>query len=314
MLSRRTAALVISLILACYGQVDIQPRPKRPDNQEKPPLPTLRVDTTLVLVPVTVSDPMKRTVTGLGKENFRLFDDGVEQTITQFAREDEAIAVGFVFDASGSMGDKLNRSRLAAREFFKTGNPEDEFFLVEFDSSPKLVVPLTRDIGAIENEVLFSRSRGSTALLDAVLLGLGEIRKSTKNKKALLIVSDGGENHSRYSEGELRNVLRESDMLIYAVGVFGGGRTPEETGGPELLTRIAEQTGGRMLSAGWAEIPDIARAISLELRNRYVLGFSPRNPQRDGRYHRLQVKIISPRGMPRLSAHWRTGYYAPMQW
>jgi VWFA-related protein len=266
-----------------------------------------------VLVPVAVSDAMNRTVTGLEKENFQLFDNGVEQTVTQFARDDEPIAVGFVFDASGSMGAKLNRSRLAAREFFTTGNPEDEFFLVEFDSSPKLVVPLTRDIGDIENQVLFSRSHGSTALLDAVILALGEIRKSAKNKKALLLISDGGENHSRYSERELRNALRESEALIYAMGVFGGGRTGEEMGGPALLTEIAEQTGGRMLSAGWSEIPDVARAISLELRNRYVLGFSPRSLRRDGLYHRLQVKIVSPRGMPRLRAHWRTGYYAPMQ-
>jgi VWFA-related protein len=256
---------------------------------------------------------MNRTVTGLEKENFRIFDNGIEQAITQFARDDEPIAVGFVFDASGSMGAKLSRSRLAAKEFFKTSNPEDEFFLVEFDSSPTLLVPLTRDFGEIEDQVLFSRSRGSTALLDAILLALGEIRKSTKNKKALLVISDGGENHSRYSEGELRKVLREADVLIYAMGVFGGGSTPEERAGPTLLTEIAEQTGGRMLSTGWAEIPDIARAIGLELRNRYVLGFSPRNLQRDGRFHRLQVKIISPRGMPRLRAHWRTGYYAPMQ-
>jgi|ERR1039458_5540260 Ca-activated chloride channel family protein len=311
MVLRRTAALAIGVILACPGQVDIQPRPKRPDNQEKQQ-PTVRVDTNLVLVPVSVSDPMNRTVTGLEKGNFQLFDNGVEQTISQFARDDEPIAVGFVFDASGSMRAKLNRSRLAAKEFFNTSNPQDEFFLVEFDSSPRLLVPLTRDIGEIEDQVLFSRSRGSTALLDAVLLALGEIRKSTKNKKALLLISDGGENNSRYSEGEVRNVLRESDVLIYAMGVFGGGRTPEEMSGPALLTEIAEQTGGRMLSTGWAEIPDIAKAISLELRNRYVLGFSPRNLQRDGRYHRLQVKIISPRGMPRLRAHWRTGYYAPM--
>lgn len=174
-------------------------------------------------------------------------------------------------------------------------------------------MPLTRDIGAIEDQILFSRSRGSTALLDAVLLALGEVHKSTKNKRALLIISDGGENNSRYSQTEVRNVLREADVLVYAIGVFGGGTTPEERGGAGLLKQLAEQTGGRMLAEGWAEVPDIAKAISLELRNRYVLGFYPSDQRRDGRYHRLRVEMISPRGLPKLQAHWRTGYYAAGQ-
>src|SRR5215471_14744723 len=158
--------------------------------------------------------------------------------------DDEPIAVGLVFDTSGSMGDKLRRSRMAATEFFRAANPDDEFFLVEFDNSPRLEVPLTTDTGKIENQLTFSRSHGSTALLDAVYLSLHEMRRSKRNKKALLIISDGGDNHSRYTATEVRNVVRESDTLIYAIGVFGGGSTPEEFGGPGLLSNIAEQTGG----------------------------------------------------------------------
>ena len=197
---RRLAGLSMLLAATIAGQVHVEPRPKpAPPKKDAPGPANIRVDTTLILVPVSVNDPLNRPVSGLEKENFRVFDDKVEQSITQFAMDDEPVAVGLVFDTSGSMGDKLQRSRMAAREFFRIANPEDEFFLVEFDDSPKLRVPLTSDTGTIENELIFSKSHGSTALLDAVYLALHEMRKSKKNKKALLIISDGGDNHSRYS-------------------------------------------------------------------------------------------------------------------
>ena len=305
--------LALSAPMAFHGQVSIQPRekiaPKDPKGQT--PQPTLRVDTSLVLVPVSVNDPLNRPVSGLEKENFRVFDDRVEQTITQFAMDDEPVTVGMVFDTSGSMGSKLHRSRMAAQEFFKTANPEDQFFLVEFDSAPRLEVPMTGDTGKIENQLIFSRSHGSTALLDAIYLALHEMKKSKMSKKALLVISDGGDNNSRYTALEVQNIVRESDVLIYAIGVFGGGSTAEEAGGPALLNRIAEQTGGRMYEANPVELPNIALKIGVDLRNRYVLGFSPQNQQRDGRYHRVLVQVVPPRGLPKLRAHWRLGYYAP---
>jgi len=151
-----------------------------------------------VLVPVSVNDPLNRPVSGLEKENFRVFDDQIEQTITQFAMDDEPVTVGLVFDTSGSMGAKLSRSRMAAVEFFRTANPEDQFFLVELDNAPRLELPLTNDTGLIENQLIFSQSKGSTALLDAIYLALHEMKKSKMSKKALLVISDGGDNHSRY--------------------------------------------------------------------------------------------------------------------
>ncbi|HEY2017757.1 MAG TPA: VWA domain-containing protein [Bryobacteraceae bacterium] len=304
--------LLLLAALAGRGQVTIQPREKTVP-KEPLPKPTLRVDTNLVLVPVSVNDPLNRPVSGLEKENFRLFEDKVEQKITQFAMDDEPVTVGLVFDTSGSMGDKLKRSRMAAREFFRTANPEDEFFLVEFDNAPRLEVPLTADTGRIESQLVFSRSRGSTALLDAIYLALHEMKKSKRNKKALLIISDGGDNHSRYTVTEVQNVVRESDTLIYAIGVFGGGSTMEEYGGPSLLSHIAEETGGRLYEANPVELPDIALKIGIDLRNRYVLGYSPGDQQRDGRYHTVQVMVVPPRGLPKLRAHWRTGYFAPAQ-
>jgi Ca-activated chloride channel family protein len=312
--SRLPMVLAVALAaLAIGAQVTIEPRPKRPNPEQTSPRATLRVDTTLILVPVTVNDPLNRPVSGLEKENFRLFEDKVEQPIRHFAMDDEPVAVGLVFDTSGSMGDKLRRSRLAAREFFRTANPEDEFFLVEFDSTPRLVVSLTKSTGEIENRLAFSQSKGSTALLDAIYMSLHEMKKSKKNKKALLIISDGGDNRSRYTVGEVRNTVRESDVLIYSIGVFGGAGSYEEVAGPGLLSNISEDTGGQMFIANAVELPDIAQKIGIELRNRYVLGYTPQNQPRDGKYHRIQVQVVPPKGLPKLRAHWRLGYYAPVE-
>jgi VWFA-related protein len=249
-------------------QPGIEIRPKAVAAVSILPSANLRVDSNLVLVPVTVCDPMNRPVTGLEKEHFRVLDNKVEQTITHFGMEDEPLAVGLVFDTSGSMGDKLKRSRMAASVFFKISDPDDEFFLVEFDDKPRLVVPLTKDTGTIESELTFSRSHGSTALLDAIYMALQEMHRSKKNKRTLLIISDGGDNNSRYTVKEVKDLIQESDVLIYAIGVFGGGSTPEEAGGPDLLSHIAEQTGGRMFFANpancatatfWATRPRTSR-------------------------------------------------------
>ena len=330
-MSRTQRSLAPGLVLAVLltallvrGQVQpqtqTQPRPKLGTVADsRKPQANIRSDTNLVLVPVTVCDPFNRPVTGLEKEHFKVFDDKVEQTITHFAMDDEPVAVGLVFDVSGSMGPKLQKSRQAAAAFFKTANPDDEFFLVEFNDTPKLEVPLTQNVEEIQNHLTFAQSKGRTALLDAIFLAMHELKKSKKNRKALLIISDGGDNSSRYSEAEVRTLVREADVLIYAIGVFEPyglrSRTPEESAGPGLLNDLCEQTGGRHLPADVNELPDIAAKIGVELRNRYVLGYSPTNPSRDGRYHTLQVKVITPKELklPVLRTYFRHGYYAPAQ-
>jgi VWFA-related protein len=321
-LSRRTlilaAAFAALLPFGFFGQVKTEPRPKLgvppPESRRAA---SLRIDTNLVLVPVSVLDPQNHPVTGLEKEHFRVLDDHVEQAITHFSMDDEPVAVGLVFDISGSMGPKLQKSRQAAAEFFRTSNSDDEFFLVEFNDQPKLVVPLTRNVEEIQNQLTWAQSKGRTALLDAVFMSLSEMKKSKKNRKALLIISDGGDNSSRYSEGEVKKLVRENDVLIYAIGVFesagGRSRTTEEAGGPGLLNDLCEQTGGRHLPADVAELPDIAAKIGVELRNRYVLGYSPASQPRDGRYHTLQVKVVPPKGLPVLRPYFRRGYFAPTQ-
>jgi len=252
-----------------------------------------------------VNDELNHPVTGLEKENFRIYDDKQLQTITSFSTEDEPIALGLVFDDSGSMKGTLPQGRRAVAQFLGLANPEDEFFLVEFDSTPRLTVPLTGNPGTINSEILLTKSGGSTALFDALYLALNEMRKSKLTKKALVLISDGGENHSRYTQKELDNLVRESDSLIYTILV------PGFDADPGLMSRIAEMTGAHSYFAGANELPDIALKICVELRNRYVIGYAPQDTVRDGRYHRIEVKLVPPRGLPKLRAHWRVGYFAP---
>jgi Ca-activated chloride channel family protein len=321
----------ISLLLVCLAwagektsndadnpQVSIVPRPKPAAPAEETPHGNIRVDTTLVLIPVTVTDPLNRFVTGLEKENFRVFEDKSEQQVLQFSSEDAPLSVGVVFDCSGSMGSKLEKSRQAVAQFFKTANPEDEFFLVEFNDRAELAVKFTTNLEEIQNRLTFTQSKGKTALLDGVYLALHHMKKAKNARMALLIISDGGDNNSRYTESEIKKLVQEADVQIYAIGIFEGastrGRTAEELAGPSLLTEIAEQTGGRHFPVeNVNELPDIAAKIGIELRNQYVIGYSPKNRERNGKYRRVQVKLVQPRGLPPLRAFWRMGYYAPTQ-
>ncbi len=294
----------------------VKPRAEAVENERI--TPNLRVDTNLVLVPITVTTPLNQIVTGMEKENFRLFEDKVEQEISYFASFDAPISIGLVFDASGSMGNKLTKSRQAAAAFFKTANPEDEFFLVQFNDRPQLVVPFTRDVEEIQNRLTFTQAKGRTALLDALYLAMQTLKKGRNPRRAILVISDGGDNSSRYTETEIRNLLKEADAQVYAIGIFepigARGRTAEELAGPGLLSDLAEMTGGRHFPVdNLNDLPDIAAKIGLELRNQYVLGYISKNQNRDGKYRRITVRLNQPRGLPPLRALHRQGYYAPTQ-
>ena len=303
-------------------RVSIEPRvkPRGPADKRSGDLgsATLRVDSDLVLIPVTVTDSLNRFVTGLEKDHFKLYEDKVEQVITHFASEDTPISMGLVFDCSGSMGDKLVKSREAVAQLIKTANPDDEFFLVEFNDRAAVVATLTKESGEIQNRLTFTQSKGRTALLDAIYLSMEEMRKARNPRKALVIISDGGDNSSRYTIGEVKTRVREADVQIYAIGILepspSRGRTPEELSGPELLSELAEQTGGRLLEAtNLNDLPAIASKIGAALRNQYVLGYSPSNVRRDGKYHRVRLKLVKAKGWPSLRAYWRLGYYSPAQ-
>jgi Ca-activated chloride channel homolog len=285
-----------------------------------------RADSTLVLVPVSVTDPSNRYVLGLDKQDFHLFEDDVEQKITHFSNEDAPLSIGLLVDTSGSMGAKLDTSRRAVAEFLKTLNAADQAFLIEFSDEAQLAVPLTNDAGAIQSAMTSATSGGLTALLDAVHVGLQEIKRAKNPRKALLIISDGGDNNSRYTSTQISDLVREADVQIYAMGVFepslsfglGGlgrsGSGSSELDGPRLLSAIADQTGGRALAAtNLRELPGIAERIGIELRNQYVLAYTPQNPNHDGKYRKIEVKLQQPKALPALKARWRLGYYAPSE-
>jgi Ca-activated chloride channel family protein len=299
------------------AQISITPRPK-PTAPIKEALPktNIRTDANLVMIPVTVTDPLNRFVTGLEKDYFKIFEDKKQQQISSFSSDDAPLSIGLLFDCSGSMGPKLRSSREAVAQFFKTANPEDEAFLVQFHDTANLVQGFTGSLEEIQNHLQFVQSKGLTALLDAIYLGVHEMKKAKNPRKALLVISDGGDNNSRYTETEIRNLVKESDVQIYAIGIYeaGGarGRTPEEANGPALLTELADQTGGRQYQVeNINELPDIASKIGMELRNQYLLGYYSQNQEKDGKYRHVEVKLVQPHGMPLLRAFWRMGYNAP---
>ncbi|NUN02155.1 MAG: VWA domain-containing protein [Bryobacteraceae bacterium] len=299
-------------------RVTITPRVKPGPDAGLSTRTDIRVDKTLVLINVTVTDPLNRFVTGLDRDHFRLFEDKVEQDVAHFASEDAPLSVGLVFDASGSMGSKLQKARQAAAQFFRTANPEDEFFLIQFNDRPEMVSGFTTNTEEIQNRLTFTQAKGRTALLDGVYLALNQMKKARNPRKAILIISDGGDNSSRYTESEIKNLVREADVQIYAIGIFepisSRGRTAEELSGPGLLTEISEQTGGRHFPVeNLNELPDVAAKIGIELRNQYVLGYTPSNREKDGKYRKVQIKLVQPKGLPPLRAFWRLGYYAPSQ-
>ena len=283
-----------------------------------PPGARFTLDTTLVLIPVTVVDPMNRFVLGLHKGDFHLHEDGAEQTIANFSGEDAPLSVGIAFDTSGSMSDKLRTSRRAAIQFLRTMNAQDEAFLIEFGDQASLTVGFTNQFDVIQNKLTSVAPGGLTAMFDGAQLAMHEMQRAKNPRKAIVIISDGGDNNSRYSAREIESLVREADVQIYAMGVFQpsifAGLSKEEVNGPRMLSQLAEQTGGRAFTASDAnDLPSVAARIAIELRNQYVLAYRSKNRNNDGKYRKVEVKITPPAGIPSLKVHWRLGYYAPSQ-
>jgi VWFA-related protein len=300
-------SVVLTIVAVLYaGQTAEQPGAR------------FNVDTTLVLIPATVTDSLNRFVLGLHKEDFHLFEDGVEQTIKNFSGEDAPLSIGLAFDTSGSMGDKLRTSRQAAVQFLRTMNPQDEAFLVEFGDRAELAAPFTSNVAEIQTKLITALPSGLTAMLDAAEMALREMKKAKNPRKAVLIISDGGDNNSKYTAAEIESLVREADVQIYAMGVFEQTFLPrlskEEVSGPRLLAELAEQTGGRAFSATDSnDLPSVAARIGIELRNQYMLAYTPKNQSKDGKYRRVEVKVNQPSGISSVKVRWRLGYYAPSQ-
>jgi len=338
MLCTRDQAVMIGLVLSvailfCSGftpalwaqnqadDVHIRPRlePAQPQDQIDPALKThtkpLKVDVDLVLVPVTITDPMNRLVTGLDKDNFALFEGKDAQEIRHFSSEDAPVSLGVIFDMSGSMSSKIERAREAVVEFFKTANPQDEFFMITFADKPDEISDFTQSVEEIQGKLIYTIPKGRTALLDAIYLGVSKMRQAKFPKKAMLVISDGGDNHSRYTEGEIKSLVKEADVLMYAIGIYDHYfPTEEERLGPQLLSELTELTGGRSFTIDNPnDLADVATKIGIELRNQYVLGYRPKNPAHDGKWRKIKVKLIPPKGLPPLRVYAKTGYYAPSE-
>jgi Ca-activated chloride channel family protein len=269
----------------------------------------------LVLVPVTITDPMDRLVTGLDKDNFQVFEGKEKQDIQHFSNEDAPVSVGIIFDMSGSMTDKIDRAREAVVQFCKTANPQDEFFMITFNDEPHLATGFTSNPDDIQNKLIYTMPKGRTALLDALYLGMHKMKEAKNQRKALLIISDGGDNHSRYTEEEIKSQIKEADVIVYGIGVYETYfPTVEERLGPQLLSDISQVTGGRTFTIDNPnDLPDVAGKIGMELRNQYVLGYKPSKTNHDGKWHKIKVKLRIPHGLPPLQVYARTGYYAPSQ-
>jgi Ca-activated chloride channel family protein len=275
----------------------------------------IRMNVDMVLVPVTITDPLNRLVTGLEKEDFQVYENNGEQHIASFASEDAPVSIGIIFDLSGSMTSKLVRAREAILQFIKTANPQDEFFVIGFNDRPELIEDFTSSVEDIQARLATVRAGHRTALLDAIYYGIAKMSQAHHERKALLVVSDGGDNRSRYTEGEVRAQVREADVEIYSIGIFDPyAPTPEERTGPILLDDISSSTGGRLFRVDDVdEMSDIAEKISTELRNQYVIGYKPKDMARDGKWRKVKVKVNPPPGLPPLTVYARTGYYAPLQ-
>lgn len=293
------------------GTPAAKPAPPRSGDYGHP----IEVNVNEVLVPVLITDPMDRPVTGLEAQQFQLFEDKVQQTITSFTVDEAPVSVGIVFDLSSSMSDKIARSRQALNQFLHTANPQDEFFLIEFADQPQLVGGFTSDVEQMQERIVMAQPHGRTALLDAIYLGLAEMQQARYRRKAILIISDGGDNHSRYTEREIRNAVRESDVQIFALGIFSpvmARFTPEEASGPALLGDLSETSGGREFTVDdVSELPDVATRIAIALRSQYLLGYTPKNRTQNGKWRKIKIKLDPPPGLPRLTVAARSGYYAP---
>ena len=280
------------------GKVAITPREKRSAANSN-----IRLDVKMILVPITVTDPTDKPVENLAPDSFRVFEDDVEQRIVSLSKEEGPVSVGFIFDTSSNMKNRIDKSVAAIEQFLKTNMPGDEYFLVRFADKPSLVTGFTRDANDIVKELAGLQPLGWTALHDAICLGVQQMKHAKNARRALFVLSDGGDNNSRYSESEIRSLVVESDVRVYAVGIFER---------PKFLEKLATLTGGQAL---WArtlkDLPEVVETISREFRNQYMIGYSSNNPQNDGKYRKVKVELTESPFHRALHLFWRRGYFAP---
>lgn len=272
----------------------------------------LRVQTDLVTMTLTVHDKWGRYVSNLTKKHFAVFENDVEQEITFFSDVDSPASIGIIYDVSGSMNSgKIARSRRALERFMLTSHPSDEYSLIAFNDKVRLLADRTRDGKAVLDKLMLMNTGGNTALNDAVYLGVDRVMRGAHKKRALVIISDGQDNNSRFSYAELRRYLKEADVIIYSVGIIDGSDGSLALAGEGVLKQLSELTGGKAFFPHQdGAFNELFERIALELRHQYSIGYVPKDFQPDGKWRRLKAKVTPPRGMPNLSVRGREGYYA----
>ena len=307
------ALLLVALPVAIVARA-VRSQAPQENSAEKKPGQTLKVDVDLVLVNATVTDQLNRYVSGLESQHFQIWEDKVEQKVEYFNAQDVPISVGIIFDVSGSMKEKIGTSTQAAATFLKTGNPDDEYFLVTFANRPEVVADFTTDVTKLQSKLLMTNAKGMTAMYDSVYLGLEKLKEGSNPKKALLLITDGEDNRSRYTFQNVKDFVKEQDVQIYGIGIVDDFNSQLSAGrtGRAMIEELADITGGRaFFPDSVQELEDICTKIAVELKNQYVLGYHSTNGAKDGKWRKLRVKVNPPKGIQHLNVRAKSGYFAP---
>ncbi len=296
----KLGALLLLLVLTCALSAQEQKPEQSPHN--------LIVDVDVVLATATVTDRDGRFVTGLEKENFKIAEDKVQQEITYFSSEDVPVSVGIVFDISGSMKDKMKTAVQAAMTFLKGGSVDDEYFLVEFSDRPT-GSEFTTDIAKLQQRFMFSKAKGRTALYDAVYMGLTKLEESNNPKRALLLITDGEDNRSRYTFSNVKQYIKEKDVQIYTIGITSGPGDASAEQGKALLRDLSSISGGESFTPSVYQLEETCRAIAKELKYQYIIGYRSSNTAKDGKYRKIKISAEYPNN--KLTVRAKEGYYAP---
>ena len=309
------ALLLVTLPAVMVARAGRGQNPKQTtaDKPDKQPPSTLKIDVDLVLVTTTVTDSLGRYVSGLESSHFQIWEDKVEQKIEYFSAEDVPVSVGVIFDVSGSMKDKISTAREAASTFWKSGNPEDEYFLEVFANRPELASDFTTDITKLQSKLIMMPAKGMTAMYDSVYLGLEKLKEATNPKKALLLITDGEDNRSRYTFQNVKEFVKEQDVQIYGIGIVDEWNSQLSAGrtGRAMVEELADLTGGGAFFPNSVfELEDICTKIAVELKNQYVIGYHSTNEAKDGKWRKLRLKVNPPKGIQRLNVRSKQGYYA----
>jgi len=310
------AALLVALpaLMVAHAARSQASQENSAGKNDKKPNQTLKVDVDLVLVNATVTDQLNRYVSGLEPQHFQVWEDKVEQKVEYFNAEDVPISVGIIFDVSGSMKEKIGTSTQAAATFLKTGNPDDEYFLVTFANRPEVVADFTTDVTKLQSKLLMTAAKGMTAMYDSVYLGLEKLKEGSNPKKALLLITDGEDNRSRYTFQNVKDFVKEQDVQIYGIGIVDEYNSQLSASHTALamIEELADLTGGRaFFSDSVQELEDICTKIAVELKNQYVIGYHSTNGAKDGKWRKLRVKVNPPKGIQHLNVRAKSGYFAP---